>query len=306
MNRFLSVVRSMIDKIIELSRAVVNEARYGESIGGAASIRTPERRSCHLASTLRRPATGPGDVGSVCWESDCRVRWPFAWRRQWDAGNASDAFDLRRVRCRCRSWRSPCPAPHRGGRHESANALHGAVAAVRAQGDVDAGETQQHGLRRFRLARWRCGLFDQSAAQGELAVAAPIGEQAVVAQPGEAARQDMRQEPPDELVGIKTHGLVPIAVGVVAPLETDVLAVKVDEAVVGDGDLVGVAPEIGQDMRGARERRLGVDHPVVGSQCGRQVVEVVGVGQAQFAAAMGLGEEVQVLAAEDLSGDMKN
>ena len=47
-DRFLSVVRSMIDKIIELSRAVVNEARYGESIGGAASIRTPERRSCYL------------------------------------------------------------------------------------------------------------------------------------------------------------------------------------------------------------------------------------------------------------------
>ena len=69
MNRLLSVVRSMIDKIIELSRAVVNEARYGESIGGAASIRAPERRSCHLASTLRRPATGPGDVGSVCRES---------------------------------------------------------------------------------------------------------------------------------------------------------------------------------------------------------------------------------------------
>ena len=31
MNRLLSVVRSMIDKIIELSRAVVTEARYGES-----------------------------------------------------------------------------------------------------------------------------------------------------------------------------------------------------------------------------------------------------------------------------------
>ena len=31
MNRLLSVVRSMIDKIIELSRAVVNEARYGGS-----------------------------------------------------------------------------------------------------------------------------------------------------------------------------------------------------------------------------------------------------------------------------------
>ena len=119
-----------------------------------------------------------------------------------------------------------------------------------------------------------------------------------MAQPGEAARQDMQQEPPDELIGMWAHDLAPIAIGVVAPSETDVLAVDVDEAVVGDGDLVGVPPEVSQDMGGACERRLGVDHPVVGAQCGRQAVEVVsvvdavGAGQAQFAAAMGLGEEV--------------
>ena len=42
MNRLLSVVRSMIDKIIEVSRAVVAEGRYGESNTQAAPIRTPE------------------------------------------------------------------------------------------------------------------------------------------------------------------------------------------------------------------------------------------------------------------------
>ena len=41
-NRLLSVVRSMIDKIIEVSRAVVAGGRYGESNAPASWIRTPE------------------------------------------------------------------------------------------------------------------------------------------------------------------------------------------------------------------------------------------------------------------------
>ena len=34
------------------------------------------------------------------------------------------------------------------------------------------------------------------------------------------------------------------------------LAVEADEAVVGDGGLVGVAPEVGQDLVGTGERGL--------------------------------------------------
>ena len=40
MNRILSVVRSMTDKIIELSRAVVTAPAYGESNGGLESVRS--------------------------------------------------------------------------------------------------------------------------------------------------------------------------------------------------------------------------------------------------------------------------
>ena len=47
--------------------------------------------------------------------------------------------------------------------------------------------------------------------------------------------------------------------GVVAPSEADLLAIEVDEAMVGDGGLVGVSPEVGEDVGGAGERRLGVD-----------------------------------------------
>ena len=56
----------------------------------------------------------------------------------------------------------------------------------------------------------------------------------------------MQEEASDELVGIKVHHLGLVAIGVVAPPEADVLTVEVDETVVADGGLVGVAPEIGQ------------------------------------------------------------
>ena len=117
----------------------------------------------------------------------------------------------------------------------------------------------------------------------------------------------MQQETADELVGVEAHHLDLVAVGVVAPPEANVLAVEVDEAMVADGDLVGVAPEIGQDLPGAGERGLAVDHPVVRSQRGLQTLElvvlVVPVGgglQPELAVTVRGAEEVEILAAEDL------
>lgn len=43
----------------------------------------------------------------------------------------------------------------------------------------------------------------------------------------------------------------------------NLLAIEVDEPMVGDGDLVGVAPEIGEDATGPGVRSLGVDNPVI-------------------------------------------
>ena len=147
---------------------------------------------------------------------------------------------------------------------------------------------------------------EQGSAQGEVASAPPIGEQSVVAQPGEAAREHVQEESADELAGVEAHHLELVCAGVVAPAQTHLLAVEVDEAVVGDGGLVGVAPEVGHDVGGAGERRLGVDDPVVRLQRGLQalegaaVVEAIGAGHTQFAVAMGGGEEVEILAAKDL------
>ena len=53
---------------------------------------------------------------------------------------------------------------------------------------------------------------------------------------------------------------------VIAPTERDGCVVGADQAAVGDGDAVGVAAEIGQDMLGRTEWWLGKDDPVLATK----------------------------------------
>ena len=111
----------------------------------------------------------------------------------------------------------------------------------------------------------------------------------------------MQEEAADELVGVETHHLGLVAIGVVVPSEAHMLAVEVDEAVVADGGLVGVAAQVRQNLLGAGERGLGVDHPVVRSQRGLQalelgtVVDAVAARQAKLAAATVKGAHASTL-----------
>ena len=52
-----------------------------------------------------------------------------------------------------------------------------------------------------------------------------------------------------------------VAVAVVLPLEGDHAVFQFEDAPVGDGDAVGVAAEILQDVLGSAEGGFGVDHP---------------------------------------------
>jgi hypothetical protein len=54
----------------------------------------------------------------------------------------------------------------------------------------------------------------------------------------------MEQETTDELVGCEDHRPDPPAGAIVLPAETDGTVVDTDQAIVGDGDAVCVAPEI--------------------------------------------------------------
>src|SRR5262249_14103687 len=79
------------------------------------------------------------------------------------------------------------------------------------------------GLPRFLRRLWfgrRTGP-QQLAAQGQLLLAMAIGQEAVVADPHEPTRQDVEQQPPDELHSREGHGPLPVAVGRVLIPEAD-------------------------------------------------------------------------------------
>ena len=106
-----------------------------------------------------------------------------------------------------------------------------------------------------------------------------IGEEAEVSNAMEAVGQGVQQEAPDELVGLQTHGLDGAVVAIVLPGEGDMIVVAGLDAAVGDGDAMGVAAEIGENLRGAAERLLGVDDPIDAPRGGQMGGERRGIGE---------------------------
>src|SRR5215469_4036325 len=77
--------------------------------------------------------------------------------------------------------------------------------------------------------------------------------------------QNVEQEAPDELVGAECHCPVSrrsVAAVIIVP-EGHATLVESNEPAVRDGDVMGVAGEIGKHCFWAREGRLGVDKPIL-------------------------------------------
>ena len=87
---------------------------------------------------------------------------------------------------------------------------------------------------------------------GKAVLSGGAGEQAVMPDAVEAAWQNVDQETANELVGEKSHDLLPVGDGaaVILIAEGDLLAVEPDDAAVRDGNPVGVAREIGKHRLG--------------------------------------------------------
>ena len=66
----------------------------------------------------------------------------------------------------------------------------------------------------------------------------------------------MKQETANELRSGEHHRSRFIAAGIVTPTERDVVAIERDETVVGDGDTVGIAAEVADDLLRAAEAGL--------------------------------------------------
>ena len=107
------------------------------------------------------------------------------------------------------------------------------------------------------------GCFQQPAGLGEVVLAGRAGEQAIVADAMEPARQNVEQEAADELLGGERHDLLPfgIVAAVVLVTEGDASLVEGDEAPVRNGDAVGIARQVSEHRLRSGKGGLGIDHP---------------------------------------------
>ncbi len=174
--------------------------------------------------------------------------------------------------------------------------------------DVDAGQPQHEGVHGLDRAGGRGGGLGQDlSALGELGGAGAVGEEAEVADADEAVGDDMEEEAADELRRLQFHHLHAIAVGVVLPPEADAVGIEAEDAFVGEGDAVGVAAQVLEDLRGAGEGAFGVHDPVGLAQVSEPGSEDAGVGEGgggsgedELPGVERALERVEVLAPEDL------
>jgi len=90
-----------------------------------------------------------------------------------------------------------------------------------------------------------------------------VGQKAEVADAHEARGKHVEQEAAQKLLDRQGHQTLLVAVGGVSPAKGDLVAFEGDQAVIGDRHAVGVAAEITENVFGATEGWLAVDHPVL-------------------------------------------
>jgi len=93
-----------------------------------------------------------------------------------------------------------------------------------------------------------------------------VGQKAEVADAHETRGKHVEQEAAQELVDRQGHQTLLVAVRGVSPAEGDLVPREGHQAVIGDRHAVGVAAEITENVFGATEGRLAIDHPVLTEQ----------------------------------------
>jgi len=171
--------------------------------------------------------------------------------------------------------------------------------------DVDAARTAQEVGGGFWRERLRCGLLQSGASSRELRGSSAIGEQAEVADAHEAGGEHVQQEAPQELIAWQSHRARAIAAAPIAVTEAHESVRVAEEPIVRDGNAVGVAGEVSQDLLRPGEGLFGIDHPFLRTQgtqqsCERRWLLQMGLAsaQAQGTARLRFAEAAEQLAAE--------
>ena len=73
----------------------------------------------------------------------------------------------------------------------------------------------------------------------------------------------MKKEPPDKFICLQRYGLLAVTVGIISPEKRDLAVPDSEEAVIADGDSMGIPAEVLKDPLGAIERRFAIDDPLL-------------------------------------------
>jgi hypothetical protein len=78
-----------------------------------------------------------------------------------------------------------------------------------------------------------------------------------------ARGQYMKKEPPDKFICLERQGLLTVPVGIIFPEKRNMAVPIGEDAVIADGDSMGIPAEVLKDPLDAIEGRLAIDEPLL-------------------------------------------
>lgn len=189
----------------------------------------------------------------------------------------------------------------------------------RAGQDIDVTDPEQlflPGLLLDFFFDYRFIPSEELPTDAEVVFSVSVGQQAEVTYSNKASGQDMEEEPADKLLGLEPHGFLAVLVLIISPEEGNLTVPDGEEAVIADGDSVGISTQVLQDPLGAIEGRFAIDYPFFMVERPDEGFEVSGIleqaemaGKDQLPALKVLLDEAQELTSEqrrqDLDGEEK-
>jgi len=87
----------------------------------------------------------------------------------------------------------------------------------------------------------------------------------------------MKKEPPDKFICLQRHGLLTVPVGITSPEKRNMAVPDSEDAVIADGDSMGISAEVLKDSLGAIEGRFAIDDPLLMVEMPHEGFEVSGI-----------------------------
>jgi hypothetical protein len=123
------------------------------------------------------------------------------------------------------------------------------------------------------------GLPQEGAALCELGLPHPVRQEAEVPQSVEAARRHVEHETPQEFHGLEREGTQAVAAPVILGAKGHLAVLQGHEPVVGDGDAMGIAGQVFEDVGRILDGLFRVDHPLLLVQGGEEPLPGLGRGE---------------------------